>query len=121
MDDDPDRVHHSDLVVDEIRENPPGRDSRHLDEEYVTLKNDGETVLDIAGWTVEDEAGNSFEFPADTELDPGERVTLHSGGGTDTTTDYYWGSDHPMWRNRGDTLLVRDREGVIRIRESFNE
>lgn len=33
IDDDSNKVHHSDLVVDEIRENPAGRDEHHLEEE----------------------------------------------------------------------------------------
>lgn len=119
MSDDPNKVHHSDLVVDEIRENPEGRDVRNLGREYVTFKNDGTTRLDISGWSVENEAGNTFEFPPETVLEPGERVTLHSGSPSEL--DFYWESDHPMWRNTGDTVVVHDAEGVLRIRESYNE
>jgi hypothetical protein len=121
MDDDPNKIHHSNLVVDEIRENPAGRDERHLEQEYVTFKNDGRDALDISGWSVEDEAENTFRFPEDTILEAGDRVTLHSSAGTNTDSDLYWGSDRPMWRNAGDTIIVRDTEGVIRIRESYNE
>lgn len=121
MDDDPNKIYHSDLVIDEIRENPPGRDESHLEQEYITFKNDGATQLDISGWSVEDEAGNTFNFPQDAEVESGERVTLHSGDGRNTSSDYYWESHQPIWRNSGDTILVRDADGVVRIRESYNE
>ncbi|WP_170864865.1 lamin tail domain-containing protein [Halogranum amylolyticum] len=121
MNDESNKVHHSDLVVDEIRENPSGRDERHLEQEYVTFKNDGTSALDISGWSVEDEGGNTFQFPEDTILDEGDRVTLHSGDGTNTDSDFYWRSDRPLWRNVGDTVVVRDADGVLRIRESYNE
>jgi hypothetical protein len=121
MTDDPNEIHHSALVIDEIRDNPPGRDRRHLDQEYVTFKNDGPTRLDISGWTVTDEADNTFRFPDGTTLAAGERVTLHSGSGTDTDSEFYWGSDRPLWKNLGDTVLVRDADGLIRIRQSYNE
>ncbi|WP_254546964.1 lamin tail domain-containing protein [Halomarina pelagica] len=119
--DEPNEIHHSDLVIDEIREKPSGRDERHLEGEYITFKNDGTTRLDVSDWSVEDEAGNAFRFPEGSELEPGERVTLHSGSGRDTGSDLYWGSDRPVWRNAGDTVLVRDADGVVRIRESYNE
>lgn len=121
MDDDSNRIRHSDLVLDEIRENPPGRDARHLDQEYVTFKNDGTDRLEISGWSVEDEAGNRFTFPEDTILNAGDRITLHSGSGENAEADVYWGSDRPLWRNTGDTILVRDADGIVRIRESYNE
>lgn len=121
MADDPNAIHHSDLVVDEIRENPVGPDERHLDQEYVRFRNEGTAPLDIAGWTVENEAGDAFTFPDDTELAPGERVTLHSGPGTNTEFEFFWGADRPRWRNTGDTVRVRDADGTLRIRESYNE
>lgn len=121
MADESNKVHHSDLVIDEIREDPSGRDDRHLEQEYVTFRNDGASELDISGWSVEDEGGNTFTFPEETILDEGDRVTLHSGDGTNTDSDCYWGSDRPMWRNAGDTIFVRDSDGGLRIRESYNE
>lgn len=87
----------------------------------MALKNEGTRVLDISGWSVEDEDENTFRFLEDTILDLGDQVTLHSGDGTDTESDCYWGSDRPMWRNAGDTILVRDADGVLRIREFYNE
>lgn len=121
MDDDPDTLRGSDLAVDVIEEDPVGRDRKHLDREYVTFRNEGTTPLSISGWTVEDEAGNVYRFPERTVLDPDGHVTLHSGDGDDTETDFYWGSDRPLWRNDGDTIRVRDDGGVLRLRESYNE
>ena len=121
MDDDPETLHHSDLVIDTIRENPAGRDARHLDEEYVALRNEGDESIHLGGWTVENEAGETYRFPDDATVGAGERVTLHSGSGTDAVADYYWGSDRPVWHNAGDTVRVRDADGVLRARESYNE
>ena len=121
MDEDPEKIHHSELVVDEIRETPAGRDERHLEEEYVTFRNDGMEPLDISGWTVENEAGTTFHFPKETVLAPGKRVTLHSGESGEHEMDLYWGANRPVWRNTGDTVFVRDADGVLRIRESYGE
>lgn len=114
-------VYHTDLVLDEIRDNPSGRDVKHLNEEYVTFKNAGDGQLSISGWAVRNEAGNEFRFPDHTILDPGDRVTLYSGPGTNTQTEFYWGGKHPRWDNLEDTVTVVDADGKIRIRESYNE
>ncbi|WP_435335179.1 lamin tail domain-containing protein [Haloarchaeobius sp. TZWWS8] len=115
------KLHHSPLVVDEIQNNPMGRDVKRLDDEFVSFENSGLEVMDIAGWTVENEAGDVYTFPDRTILEPGARITLHSGPGIDTDTDYYWGSREPIWGNLGDTVLVHDQKGVLRIRETYNE
>lgn len=114
------KVYHTDLVIDEIRDNPSGRDVKHLNEEYVTLKNAGDEQLSISGWTVRNKAGDEFQFPERTILDPGQHVTLHSGSGTNTETEFYWGAQQPRWNNIADTVTVVDDEGKIRIRESYN-
>ncbi|WP_435365754.1 lamin tail domain-containing protein [Haloarchaeobius sp. DYHT-AS-18] len=117
----PEKVHHSDLQIDEIRNDPMGRDEKHLDEEYVRFKNTGDDQLNISGWTVEDDAGEQFEFPEGTVLEPGDHVTLHTGDGVDTEWDYHWGSEKPVWANLEDTIVVRDSNGTLRIRESYNK
>lgn len=115
------RVHHTDVVLDEIRNDPSGRDSKHLNEEYVTLKNAGEAEVSISEWCVRNEAGDEFRFPEHTVLQPGEHVTLHTGSGTDTETDFYWESETPRWNNLEDTVTVLDRDGTVRIREPYNQ
>lgn len=115
------KIYHSDFVVDEIQNNPPGRDVKHLNEEYVTFKNAGTTPLDISGWTVQNESGDRFSFPDRTTVKSGRHITLYSGPGQATATEFYWGSDRAMWRNEGDTVLVADETGRVRLRESYNE
>ncbi|WP_435361922.1 lamin tail domain-containing protein [Haloarchaeobius sp. DFWS5] len=115
------QVHHSSLALDEIHDDPMGRDRKHLDEEYVIFENTGTTPLDLSGWTVENEAGDEYQFPDGTELAAGAHLTLHSGWGTDTAAEHYWCSDDPVWGNLGDTIFVRDAAGVLRLRESFDE
>ena len=116
-----DKVYHGDLTLDEIRDNPSGRDAKHLNEEFLTFKNSGAEPLDISGWTVENEAGDVFRFPERTTVKPDARVTLHSGPGRHTDSEFYWQSDRPMWKNDGDTVVVTDEDGTVRIRESYNE
>ncbi len=40
------------------------------------------------------------------ELQPGATVTIHTGSGTDTATDLYWGSKRAIWNNKGDVVYL---------------
>jgi len=75
------------------------------DDEWVDIENRSGASVDMAGWAVEDAAGNRYEFPSDFSLAAGDTVRLHSGDGTDSDTDLYWGDDY-IWNNDGDTCLL---------------
>jgi micrococcal nuclease len=95
-----------------------GNDDENLNDEYVTLTNRGEEPVDLAGWTVVDEAGKTYEFGSLT-LDPDASVRLHTGSGTDTDTDVYWGRSGAVWNNDGDTVTVRAANGTVVTERSY--
>lgn len=50
-------------------------------EESVKITNDGDTEVNIGGWKLVSETGNqSFTFPKDTFINPGQTIELVSGG-----------------------------------------
>ena len=49
-------------------------------------------------------------FPNFT-LELGQAVTVHTGSGVDNKTDLYWGSNRPVWDNKGDTVYLLDPKG----------
>ena len=106
------------VEVAEINADADGDDRENLTGEYVTFENTGDEPIDLSGWTVEDEAARSYEFPQGFALDPGATVTLRSGSGTDTDTELYWGSGSPIWNNDGDTVILTtdDGERVLEVR-----
>jgi hypothetical protein len=66
---------------------------------------------------VEDQTGHHYRFP-DRAFAKGDVFKLHSGAGTDTQTDLYWGaSGAAIWNNDGDTVKVLDPRD--QIMESF--
>jgi competence protein ComEC len=52
-------------------------------------------------------------------LNSGATITLHTGGGTDTETDLYWGSGRPIWNNDGDTVIITTANGDVVLEETY--
>ena len=106
------------LRVVETNADAAGDDNENLGDEYVVFENTGTVPLDLSGWTVTDEAGHRYTFGGFT-LGPGERVTLHTGRGSDTRTAVYWGRSSAVWNNGGDTVTVRDADGETVAERSY--
>jgi hypothetical protein len=94
--------------------NSPGPDdgsNASLNAEYVTLKNVGTTARYLTGWTVEDLAGHVYKFGS-FRLGAGNKVRIHTGRGTNTSTDRYWGRSWYVWNNDGDKAKLHNAAGV---------
>ena len=89
-----------------------------LNDEYVEVTNDGSSILDMSGCTLEDEGGNSYTFPASFSLEAGATVRVHTGDGTDTATDFYWGRNSSVWNDDGDTAYVYDDNDRLAVQKS---
>jgi micrococcal nuclease len=102
----------SPLRIVEVEYDAPGDDSLSLNEEYITF----EVLVSgtLLGYSVEDQTGHRYQFP-DRVFKKGDRFKLHSGEGTDTQTDLYWGaSGAAIWNNSGDTVKVLDpRDHIV--------
>ena len=84
-----------------------------LTDEAIVIVNLGGPV-DLAGWTLRDESGNLYTFPALT-LFEGGAVTLHTSAGEDTVTDLYWGQPAAVWAS-GKNALLSDPGGNLHAR-----
>jgi len=107
------------LQIAAINADAEGDDRENLNDEYVVFENTGEEPLDLSGWTVKDDVGKTYTFPDGYTLGAGETVTLHTGSGTDSDIDLYWGSGSPIWNNGGDTVTVRNSDGDIVRQETY--
>jgi micrococcal nuclease len=108
------------LVIAAIAADAPDNDNANLDEETVTLENHGSTSIALDGWTVSDEADHTYSFPSDATLAAGASLTLHTGCGTDTETDRYWGATSAVWNNDGDTVIIENASGAVVARRSYD-
>jgi len=84
----------------------------HLADEWVKITNSGTSPVTVTGWKItDDDVKHTYIFPPFT-LSSGATVTLHTGDGTDTATELYWGGRY-VWNNDGDTARLYDSNGNL--------
>jgi hypothetical protein len=100
-----------------IQYDPSGSDvpatNYQLNREYVTITNTGTTTRTLTGWTVRDLANHVYTFSS-FKLGRGKSVRLHTGKGTNSSTDLYWGRGWYIWNNTGDKATSRDSSGALK-------
>jgi micrococcal nuclease len=115
------------LEVTEVVWDPPGSDTDNLNEEVVVIANTGAAPVDLTGWVVKDEsASHRYPFPAGFTLLAGETATIHTGCGTDETTDngtdlFWCFTSSAIWNNDGDTVFVLDPSGNIVVTYPYHD
>ncbi|MBA2724807.1 MAG: lamin tail domain-containing protein [Actinobacteria bacterium] len=104
-----------------IQYESPGTDTgsnTSLNGEFVVIKNKGAAAKGLRGWKLKDrrnttEGGNiTFTFPR-FRLGAGRTVTIHSGRGTNTRTDLYWGRSNYVWGDDSDTAYLYKPSGTL--------
>lgn len=107
------------MSIVEVQYNPPGPDNEHLNDEYITIANDGQAIIALTGWTLRDESSqNRFVFGA-ASLAPGRSLTVKTGCGTDQPDTLHWCADRSVWSNTGDTVMLQDEYGNIANRWTY--
>jgi micrococcal nuclease len=105
----------SGLRILEVFYDAPGDDNTNLNEEWVTIRNDGASSVDLGGWALKDEsATHRFSFPIPFRLAAGEVVTIRTGCGEDLGTELFWcNQGSAVWNNTGDTAFLLDPNGNV--------
>ena len=104
------------LQFGKIYYDSPGSDTggnSSLNAEYVTIKNTSSTTRSLTGYTVRDKANHVYKFGT-FSLGGGKTVRIHTGTGTNTSTDRYWGRSWYVWNNTGDKAYLRNPDFVLR-------
>jgi hypothetical protein len=97
------------VEITKVYANSPGTDNRSntsLNAEYVVLKNTTKATIKLTGWTLRDRSKHVYTFTT-FSLGAGKSVTIHTGKGTNTAANRYWGSGNYIWNNTGDEAYVR--------------
>ena len=84
----------------------------NFSDERIIIQNNGAQELDLTGWSLTDNQGNSYTFPKLT-LFPSVKVNLHTNAGQDTPTDLYWSRPAAIWSS-GDLAALYDTQNIAR-------
>ncbi len=94
----------------------PGSDTgsnASLNAEYIKIKNTGSASKVLTGWRLHDNQHHRYTFDTFT-LCGGCHVKIHTGSGTNTAKNRYWGSGTYIWNNTGDkATLVKPGGGIV--------
>lgn len=82
-----------------------------LSVETAVIHYSGNGQLNLAGWQLKDEDGNTFTFPSLTLYENGS-VQVHTAAGTNTVIDLYWGAPEAVW-NSGENAELYDAQGEL--------
>jgi hypothetical protein len=99
----------------------PGSDTgsnSSLNAEWVKVKNVTSSKKTLTGWTLRDASSHVFHFPTLT-LAAGATVRVHTGSGSRTSGNLYWGMGWYVWNNTGDTATLKNSSGTRVSRCSY--
>jgi hypothetical protein len=83
-------------------------------DEYVEIVNRGTVAANISGWTLgADDAGQDFEFPPGTVLQPGQRIRIYTNQHHPEWGGFSYGSGRPIWNDKGDRAALRGPDGEV--------
>ena len=102
-----------------------GTDADNVNGEWVRIRNlDPVNEVHLDGWWLRDSALNRYAFPDYTTIAPNDSLTVYAGRGTNTWTEFYWGSKKSVFdnigrRGMGDGAYLFDRQGDLRAWMSY--
>jgi hypothetical protein len=106
----------------EIYYNSPGSDNRSnssLNAEWVLIKNSTSKGVSLKGWTLTDASSHKYTFGTYT-LGAGKSVKIHTGKGTNTTSNRYQQRGAYVWNNDKDKATLKRSSGTVQDTCSYN-
>jgi len=91
-----------------------GTVSQQEPDEYVKIKNNGSSSINLQGWTLNDESGKTFTFPSHV-IDPGQVCHIYTNQDHPETCGFNWQfTSSAIWNNSGDcAVLKNDKREVV--------
>jgi hypothetical protein len=112
------------MQIHKIYYNSPGKDTgsnTSLNGEWVELENTSGSRISLKGWTLHD-AGTKHTYTFGTyTINAHGSVKIHTGTGSNTQTNRYWGLSGYVWNNTGDQATLKDSHGNVIDRCSYSD
>jgi hypothetical protein len=112
----------SPVVIHEIYYNSPGSDhgsNTSLNAEWVQLRNRTGHQVTLTNWTLRDASNHVYTFGT-YRLKADGSVRIHTGNGSNTQANRYWGRSAYVWNNDKDTATLKNGSGTVMSRCSYN-
>jgi Lamin Tail Domain len=112
------------VFIHEIFYNSPGSDNgsnSSLNAEWVDLRNSSGHPITLTHWTLRDKAGHVYKFMGTFRLRAHKDVMIHTGRGSDTRTNRFWGRRAYVWNNDGDTAVLKSPSGSLKSRCTYSD
>ncbi|MFW6128108.1 MAG: lamin tail domain-containing protein [Halobacteriota archaeon] len=95
-----------------IQNDAMNNDVSNLNDEYIVLKNYGNSSVNLLNWSLRNDKNESYALPP-ISMPPGSTITLRSGSGVNAGSDYYLDSSSPIWGNQHDSAYLYNSEGTL--------
>lgn len=108
----------STLHITSYHANGRGNDSENPNVEYLRIANITDQPVNVKGYSLTSENGRIFILP-EIIIPAGYSFQVYSGIGIDQldpekgSIKVYWDSKYPIWRNDGDSAVLRDEKGHL--------
>jgi hypothetical protein len=76
-------------------------------DEYIEITNLGEAAADLSGWTLSDDDGHVYQFPAYV-MEAGESCRIYTNENHPEYCGFSYGSTSAIWDNDSDCIYLRD-------------
>lgn len=106
------------LVLIEAHPNAKDPDNENLNDEYLIIKNTGSESINLKGFLLHDEQNHIYTIP-DITIESNDTLTIYTGKGSTTNTQYYLNLEAPIWNNSGDTLTIKDTSNTMLLQKTF--
>ncbi|WP_052503470.1 lamin tail domain-containing protein [Lacinutrix sp. Hel_I_90] len=117
------------LIINEIHADPDATNGdangdgtvNTSDDEFIEIYNSGTVAIDLSDYVIADAVSDRHTFPSGTILPPNNFITVF-GGGTPTGIDFIAQTASTTGlglNNGGDTVTIRDNNGVNLIVETY--
>lgn len=98
--------------------NDRDRSNRSLNNEWITVTNEGRRAVSLNRWTLTDAERHTYRF-GNVTLRAHESLRVHTGNGRNTARDLYQDRGTSVWNRSRDTATLRDARGAIVDTESW--
>jgi hypothetical protein len=92
----------------------PGSDTgsnTSLNAEWVQIKNTSGSAISLNGWVLKDASNHKYYFP-NIKIGAGKYMKVHTGRGSDTTSNKYQDRRWYVWNNTSDTATLTKANGT---------